>query len=762
MFSCGRCNFAVETEEVIKTHCLENHGVNHVNNYFKVGFNNRMTSTQRGTKSKEKKVTGDETIIKLASKGHRGTKPDVEREEELVVEVETPKPSKTSPKRGAKKEPGNETITKLAFRCHKGIEADIEPEEESVVEVEVETPSQSKASTKREAKSKAKKVPGDETITKLAPRGHRGNKTDVEPEEKSVVEVKVETPKSPKTSNKKGPKYKAKKVPGDETITKLASRGHIGTKADVEPAEESVVEVETPKPSETSTKRGPKYKAMKVPREETITKLASRGHRGTKAVVEVEVKTPQPSKTSAKSEDKSKAKKVPGDETITKLAQRGHRGTKADVDPGEESAVEGEVKTPNPSKSSIKRGSKSKSKKVPGDETITKFVSRGHKGTKADVEPEEESVEVKTPEPSKTSTKSEAKSKAKKVPGDETITKLAPRGHRGTKANVEPEEESAVEVEVESPKPAKTSTKRGASRNQTATGRGLKTRGQTLCKICGLRYNNRERPDECKCGHSLLKTICKEELNAFLLHDLIFSVREHKSGIGKRVIVDMGQKVCFATECLEVRPHYDEKSKFRCVHVKACETEDILFAKEIKVEVTNLRKFILNDETYNSVMSESVDGVLSCFLLPNDNLAMRSFLPASHECPTQIIHVDFKKLKCPLRKCSKSPGYHFLVKTQRMCLHILVCKVIAEENQIMPNIKSSVVSSEMFSKSKTAEFVLDKIISLIPAHLETEIEETWLQKSFLFQTSVGENQDITAFSVRTCSVCDRIVKKRKK
>ena len=131
---------------------------------------------------------------------------------------------------------------------------------------------------------------------------------------------------------------------------------------------------------------------------------------------------------------------------------------------------------------------------------------------------------------------------------------------------------------------------------------------------------------------------------------------------------------------------------------------------------------------------------VSCFLLPNDNLAMRSFLPASHECPTQIIHIDFKKLKCPIRKCSKSPCYHFLVKSQRMCLHILVCKIIAEENQILPNIKSSIVSAELFSKSKTAEFVLDKIISLIPSALETEIEESYLQQSFSFQTIVWKSR----------------------
>ena len=106
MFNCGRCNFAVETEEVMTTHCLENHGVNHVNNYFK-----------RGAKSIAKKVTLEETITKLASRGHRCTKADAEPEEESVVEVEVA-PSKTS-KRGAKskakKVPGDETITKLVY-----------------------------------------------------------------------------------------------------------------------------------------------------------------------------------------------------------------------------------------------------------------------------------------------------------------------------------------------------------------------------------------------------------------------------------------------------------------------------------------------------------------------------------------------------------------------------------------------------------------------------------------------------------------------
>ena len=100
-----------------------------------------------------------------------------------------------------------------------------------------------------------------------------------------------------------------------------------------------------------------------------------------------------------------------------------------------------------------------------------------------------------------------------------------------------------------------------------------KIRGQTYCGNCGNGYNNRSRPKRCCCGQVLKKAAASNVLNAFALENSIYSVREHRAGIGKRVIVDTNKKVCYGGDCLDVRAHYDEQNKFNCLHVKACESQ---------------------------------------------------------------------------------------------------------------------------------------------------------------------------------------------
>ena len=285
-----------------------------------------------------------------------------------------------------------------------------------------------------------------------------------------------------------------------------------------------------------------------------------------------------------------------------------------------------------------------------------------------------------------------------------------------------------------------------------------KIRGQTMCNSCGKKFNNRSRPKYCSCGYSLIKADSSDLLNAFELKDSIFSVREHRAGIGKRVIVNVGGNVCYSENCLEIKPHY-EKNTFECVHLKACQTEEV--ATKVILDVNSIKEFIQNEATITAVNNAAEAGNLTVFLLPNDNVALSSFLPKSHECLSGVIHINLRKMKCPLRKCSKQPGSHFLVKADMMCIHILVCKLTANKTSSQPNMKGFVPKSTLFSKLKSAEFVVSKIMKHIPSPLDEE-EEEFLQESFLFQTELlNSKTGIENFTVITeCVGCGAAIEKR--
>ena len=286
-----------------------------------------------------------------------------------------------------------------------------------------------------------------------------------------------------------------------------------------------------------------------------------------------------------------------------------------------------------------------------------------------------------------------------------------------------------------------------------------KTRGQTICRICGRSFNNNGRPQLCNCGNSLVRIVPSSVLNAFCLCDSVYSVREHRAGVGKRVFVNKDQSICYASDCLEVRSHYDEQSKFTCLHLKACVGENK--STKLFVNVTSLKPFINSSETLTTVEEASVDGILPVFLLPNEMLALSSFLPLSHECPSGMVHIDTKKMKCPLKKCGKSPGYHFLVKREMMCLHLLICKLVAQKSDTKHSAKSISVSP-LFSKVKTAEFVVKKVRDHIPSALDEEKEQQFLQESFAFQTELLEVRDISDFVVEICELCEGFTEKRQK
>ena len=286
-----------------------------------------------------------------------------------------------------------------------------------------------------------------------------------------------------------------------------------------------------------------------------------------------------------------------------------------------------------------------------------------------------------------------------------------------------------------------------------------KSRGQTTCDNCGDSFNNNGRPDICDCGTSLLKPdSCT--LNAFHLYGSVFSVRAHRAGIGKRVIVDKETNMCYAVECQEVRAHYSTTSMFNCIHLNACQSGVI--AEKLNVTVENLRQFISCEETLSSVMRASNAGNLEAYLLPNDTIALSSFMAPSHECPSGIIHIDRRKMKCPLRKCSMRPGAHFLVKRVQMCLHVLICKVLTQQHPLQSRNNYSVPADPLFSKCKTAEYVVEKIINVVPSALEPREEEKFLQESFMCQTELLETQNISKFFVTKCDRCENPVEERAK
>ena len=191
-----------------------------------------------------------------------------------------------------------------------------------------------------------------------------------------------------------------------------------------------------------------------------------------------------------------------------------------------------------------------------------------------------------------------------------------------------------------------------------------KRRGQTQCAQCDKCYNNRSRPLFCNCGESLVNVKEKPILNAYKLSDSTFSVRKHIAGLSKRVIVNVTSRKCYSDECLETRAHYALVAQFNCVHLCACSAQKGQ-ATVLKLELSKLSKFVQSKEQLERLKQEAdKEEKISVFMLPDKNMALSSFRSSSHECISGFIHIDLRHLKCPLRKCSSQPRYHYHVKTQ--------------------------------------------------------------------------------------------------
>ena len=297
--------------------------------------------------------------------------------------------------------------------------------------------------------------------------------------------------------------------------------------------------------------------------------------------------------------------------------------------------------------------------------------------------------------------------------------------------------------------------------------RMVKRRGQTMCIHCGACYNNRIRPAKCICGHKLELKEKPSFLNVVKLRSDLFSVRKHSRGICKRVIVNLSKHICYAHDCMEARAHCEDRSKFICDHLKACMSgSGVSGAVELKIHVKKIKKFIKCSATLlELIKAADAKSFLTVYKLPDNYLVIPVMRSASHECFSGMIHIDPKRFKCPITRCSLKPRYHYLVKTELMCIHVLLCKIALSENLLPPQLEPVATTrlKPQFSKVKTVSAILSNIYENIPSVLHIEREEIFLQQSFDVQQKLLDMPVLAQFEEKYCSKCGtpNVLRKKK-
>ena len=304
-----------------------------------------------------------------------------------------------------------------------------------------------------------------------------------------------------------------------------------------------------------------------------------------------------------------------------------------------------------------------------------------------------------------------------------------------------------------------------ASKDSKQFGEKPIKRGQTICSSCFAAYNNRTRPEICDCGKLLSAKIRKHPLNPHKLTEDLFSVRRKRSGINKRIIVDIKSKICYDTECFENRSHFPDITQFKCEHLKSCcDSRDIVSATVIEVKLSKLKKVISDAEFKEIKTYIGEESQIKVFMVSDNIMVLPALKPKSHECQSGLLHIDLSKLKCPIRRCSAKPRYHFLVKAELMCLHILLCKLARNGPQLQSAVRHSSLShSFQFSKQKTVENIIENIVENVPSPLDEEEEKIFLQKSFQIQNQLFLSTDISEYDERICKICSKpnILRKRR-
>ena len=185
----------------------------------------------------------------------------------------------------------------------------------------------------------------------------------------------------------------------------------------------------------------------------------------------------------------------------------------------------------------------------------------------------------------------------------------------------------------------------------------------------------------------------------------------------------------------------------------------------MKLDLAKAAKYI-NDEEIVRQISKETDGndEIVMYQLPENQVVLSVYQPPGHECPSGYIHINMLKPKCPIKKCSRKPHYHYHVTTSLMCLHIMLCNLVSEENELPPpSIKvNAAVSTPQFCKVKTTRNVIENIQSSVPSLLEKENETVFLQKSLLKQLELFDSRDLTENEVKKCESCQTNNVERKK
>ena len=294
-----------------------------------------------------------------------------------------------------------------------------------------------------------------------------------------------------------------------------------------------------------------------------------------------------------------------------------------------------------------------------------------------------------------------------------------------------------------------------------------KKRGQSKCSRCGASYNNRVKPLNCICGNSMKTPEKNYELDALKLTGDYFSVRSHARGICKRVIVYRSENICYATECMDARAHFNNKDNFQCDHLKACsKARKINSANLVKISVEKIVEYIKCDKILNELNKISDEHKnITVYQIQESMLVLPVLADFSHECPSGLIHLDLKRLKCPIKKCSSKPRYHYLVKTELMCIHVFLCMMVKNEGltNCTPETKSASSTKHQFSKAKTVSTIVKNVVQNVPSVLHREKEERFLQQSFAIQQELLLSADISKFESKKCSECNtpNVLRKKK-
>ena len=221
-------------------------------------------------------------------------------------------------------------------------------------------------------------------------------------------------------------------------------------------------------------------------------------------------------------------------------------------------------------------------------------------------------------------------------------------------------------------------------------------RGQTICRSCKKKFNNRALPEECdSCGAFLGKIVfvvlgptCSvtisfnaggsyyskkivKECDAMKVRDDIVSVRKAPSGRGSslRVFVNISEMVCYAETCLSKYSTIParERNTAWCTHLKegVCATEQ---AVKIEIPVSKLVDLNISEDIIDQIRDHSQDGNIITYRVNKSTVVTPTFGIGQG---FELTHL--KDSHCKIKNCKLINVRHALVKrSDKICIHSLL------------------------------------------------------------------------------------------